>query len=91
MKFTRKLQLITKDLATFSNKNARRFSENIFSNREKLRSTSVEDIGTYLKYTKSLFESFSGILFVEVFSPVINLGIYQNIYFGPPKFGLFVY
>jgi len=78
LKLPGELQLTTKDLDRFSNKKARRFSANIFLNREKLRSTSVEDIGAYLKYTKSLLERSSGILFVEVFSPVIISDIFDN-------------
>jgi len=69
--------MTTKNLVKFSNKNARRFSANIFMNREK-RSTSVEDIGAYLKNTKSLFERSSGILFVVAFSPVIISDIFDN-------------
>lgn len=47
-------------------------------NREKLLTASVEDIGAYLKYTKSQLKRSSEILFVEIFSPVIILNISDN-------------
>lgn len=67
--------MITKNLDRFLNENTCRFSANIFLNREKLRSTCVDDIGAYLStYTKSLLERSP----VYNFSPVIILDKFDN-------------
>jgi len=71
----------TKYLRTFSMENTRWFSvKHMLLNQGKLRSTCVEDIEGYFKYTKSLHErSSSGMLFVVVSSSVIIFIVYYKI------------
>jgi len=73
------LQFTINDFDKFSNLNDRRLSANIFLYTEKLRSTSTEEIGAYLKYSRSSQEISSGKLSIVISSPSITFEILVSI------------